>query len=76
MSLGWKKATSVLSAPGRGASPIGSRPFFLAFAKDSSISSTLVLSITSFAIMFLALSYKLKLIGENEIKLVKSFLPF
>ena len=37
---------------------------------------TLVLSIVSFAIMFLALSYKLKLIGENEIKLAKSFFPF
>jgi len=37
---------------------------------------TLVLSIFSFGIMFLVISYKLKLIGDDEIKLAKSFLPF
>ena len=51
-------------------------PVILLSAFELSNSLTLVLSIISFAIMFLALSYKLKLIGENEIKLVKSFFPF
>ena len=51
-------------------------PVILLSAFELSNPLTLVLSIISFAIMFLALSYKLKLIGENEIKLVKSFLPF
>ncbi len=51
-------------------------PVILLSAFELSSPLTLVLSIISFAIMFLALSYKLKLIGENEIKLAKSFLPF
>jgi len=51
-------------------------PVILLSAFELSNPLTLVLSIISFAIMFLALSYKLKLIGENEIKLAKSFLPF
>ena len=51
-------------------------PVILLSAFELSNPLTLVLSITSFAIMFLVLSYKLKLIGENEIKLAKSFLPF
>ena len=51
-------------------------PVILLSAFELSNPLTLVLSIISFAIMFLALSYKLKLIGENEIKLVKSFFPF
>ena len=37
---------------------------------------TLIISGVLFKIVFLTLSYKLKLIGENEIKLAKSFLPF
>ena len=51
-------------------------PVILLSAFELSNPLTLFLSIVSFAIMFLALSYKLKLIGENEIKLAKSFLPF
>ena len=51
-------------------------PVILLSAFELSNPLTLVLSIISFAIMFLALSFKLKLIGENEIKLAKSFLPF
>ena len=51
-------------------------PVILLSAFELSNPLTLFLSIFSFAIMFLALSYKLKLIGENEIKLAKSFLPF
>ena len=63
----WKTASvSVLSV----------LPVILLSAFELSNPLTLVLSITSFAIMFLVLSYKLKLIGENEIKLAKSFLPF
>jgi hypothetical protein len=37
---------------------------------------TLILSGVLFKIVFLTLSFKLKLIGDDEIKLVKSFLPF
>ena len=37
---------------------------------------TLIFSIILFGTVFLMLSFKLKLIGDNEIKLVKSFLPF
>ena len=37
---------------------------------------TLIFSIILFGTVFLILSFKLKLIGDNEIKLVKSFLPF
>ena len=51
-------------------------PVILLSAFELSNPLTLFLSIVSFAIMFLALSYKLKLIGKNEIKLAKSFLPF
>jgi len=36
----------------------------------------LIFSIILFGTVFLMLSFKLKLIGDNEIKLVKSFLPF
>ena len=36
----------------------------------------LIFSIILFGTVFLILSFKLKLIGDNEIKLVKSFLPF
>jgi len=37
---------------------------------------TLIFSIILFGTVFLMLSFKLKLIGDNEIKLVKSFLSF
>jgi O-antigen/teichoic acid export membrane protein len=37
---------------------------------------TLIFSIILFGTIFLMLSFKLKLIGDSEIKLVKSFLPF
>ena len=51
-------------------------PVILLSALELSNPLTLVLSIATFGIMFLTLSYKLKLIGDDEIKLVKSFLPF
>ena len=51
-------------------------PVILLSALELSNPLTLVLSIITFGIMFLTLSYKLKLIGDDEIKLVKSFLPF
>ena len=51
-------------------------PVILLSALELSNPLALFLSIVSFGIMFLALSYRLKLIGENEIKLVKSFFPF
>ena len=51
-------------------------PVILLSALELSNPLTLVLSIAIFGIMFLTLSYKLKLIGDDEIKLVKSFLPF
>ena len=37
---------------------------------------TLIFSTILFGTVFLMLSFKLKLIGDNEIKLVKSFIPF
>ena len=37
---------------------------------------TLILSGVLFKIVFLTLSFKLKLVGDDEIKLAKSFLPF
>jgi hypothetical protein len=37
---------------------------------------TLILSGSLFKIVWLSLSFKFKLVGDNEIKLVKSFLPF
>jgi hypothetical protein len=49
-------------------------PVILLSALDLSNPLTLILSIITFGIMFLVLSYKLKLIGDNEIKLVKSFI--
>ena len=51
-------------------------PVILLSAFELSNPLTLFLSIVSFGIMFLTLSYKLELIGENEIKLAKSFFPF
>ena len=51
-------------------------PVILLSALELSNPLTLVLSIFSFGIMFLVISYKLKLIGDDEIKLAKSFLPF
>ena len=51
-------------------------PVILLSALELSNPLTLVLSIATFGIMFLTLSYKLKLIGDDEIKFVKSFLPF
>ena len=51
-------------------------PVILLSALELSNPLTLILSIITFGIMFLVLSYKLKLIGDNEIKLVKSFIPF
>ena len=51
-------------------------PVILLSVLELSNPLTLVLSIITFGIMFLTLSYKLKLIGDDEIKLVKSFLPF
>ena len=49
-------------------------PVILLSAFELSNPLILFLSIVSFAIMFLALSYKLKLIGENEIKLALSLI--
>ncbi|MDG1544778.1 MAG: oligosaccharide flippase family protein [Candidatus Poseidoniia archaeon] len=51
-------------------------PVILLSALELSNPLTLFLSIIIFGIIFLSLSYKLKLIGDNEIKLVKSFFPF
>ncbi len=51
-------------------------PVILISSLDLENLLTLISSVILFGIVFLALSYKLKLIGDNEIKLAKSFLPF
>jgi len=51
-------------------------PVILLSTLELSSIVALISSVILFGIMFLTLSYKLKLIGDNEIKLVKSFIPF
>ena len=51
-------------------------PIIILTSLDLSNVFTLISSIILFGAVFLVLSVKLKLIGENEIKMMKSFLPF
>ena len=55
---------------------VASLPVILVSSLGLSNIVTLILSGFLFKIVWLPLSFKFKLVGDNDIKLVKSFLPF